>query len=603
MFVVFVDAVSREDLEARRAKRAKDCRLAEALFSFDATHTITCNGCIRACKLAGRAAAVAAAMTTSLMAVSFDHHQRHGFMPLVRSHICKLGSFARLDSSADLDRITPAPTTTASSSTTNLLEAASSSARFHRSYSTPCLSSKAAEDDSAAGPRIESVMGHCAPGIRSLLVEAAVALASGAEPVPTPNGLGGAYYIRSRAGDNVAVVKPIDIPLSMNNPKGIAGWMLGQSGMRHPLRVSKTCVREVAAFLLDHGGFSGVPPTTLIKISHVAFHNATSSKPSAKIASIQRFVAYDFDAGDLGPCTFSVSSVHRIGILDVRLLNIDRHAGNILVKKRGEDGGFNSYTNDGTGVAELVPIDHGLCLPESLEDPYFEWLHWPQASVPFSDRELDYISRLDPLNDAELLRRELPSLTEPCLRILVLCTVFLKCAAPAGLSLADVGEMMTREFRGEKEEPSMLETLCMKAMKASAAAEEEEKNAPTVQDEEDKQNDIAAAAAAVQDQVAMKRPPMRYASMRDPLSPLHEEDLGGGARKKMASVMKKSVSFADVQQRAHDCGNLSFRDMGRDEWGVFLERFEELLPKSFESWKSMGLKLALGTLCSSSSKF
>ena len=28
---------------------------------------------------------------------------------------------------------------------------------------------------------------------------------------------------------------------------------------------------------------------------------------------------------------------------------------------------------------ELCPIDHGFCLPEGLEPPYFEWLHWPQA--------------------------------------------------------------------------------------------------------------------------------------------------------------------------------------------------------------------------------
>ncbi|KAL5974359.1 hypothetical protein ACLOJK_031023 [Asimina triloba] len=282
-------------------------------------------------------------------------------------------------------------------------------------------------------------MGHCAPGIRSLLVEVAVTLAFRAEPVATSNGLGGANYLRRRVSDNVAVVKPIDEPLSKNNPKGIAGWMLGH----------KTRVREVTAFLLDHSGFSGIPPTTLI-ISHVAFRNATPRKPSTKIASIQRFFTYDFDAGDLGPYTFSVSSVHRIGILDVRLLNIHRHAGNIFVKKRGEDGGFNRYTNDGACVAELIPIDHDLRLPEpleeSLEDPYFQWLHWPQASVPFSDQELDYISRLDPLNDAEFLRSEPPSLTKPCLRILVLCSVFLKSAARASLSLADVGEMMTREF-------------------------------------------------------------------------------------------------------------------------------------------------------------
>ena len=28
---------------------------------------------------------------------------------------------------------------------------------------------------------------------------------------------------------------------------------------------------------------------------------------------------------------------------------------------------------------ELVPIDHGFCLPEALEPPYFEWLYWGQV--------------------------------------------------------------------------------------------------------------------------------------------------------------------------------------------------------------------------------
>jgi len=44
---------------------------------------------------------------------------------------------------------------------------------------------------------------------------------------------------------------------------------------------------------------------------------------------------------------------------------------------------------------ELIPIDHGFCLPETLEAPYFEWLHWPQAMLPFSEAELAYIRRLD----------------------------------------------------------------------------------------------------------------------------------------------------------------------------------------------------------------
>lgn len=40
------------------------------------------------------------------------------------------------------------------------------------------------------------------------------------------------------------------------------------------------------------------------------------------------------------------------------------------------------------GVFDIL-IDHGLCLPETLEDPYLEWIHWPQASLYFSDEELE----------------------------------------------------------------------------------------------------------------------------------------------------------------------------------------------------------------------
>jgi hypothetical protein len=39
-----------------------------------------------------------------------------------------------------------------------------------------------------------------------------------------------------------------------------------------------------------------------------------------------------YDAGELGLSRFSVAFVHRVDILDVHLLNIDRHVGNILVK-------------------------------------------------------------------------------------------------------------------------------------------------------------------------------------------------------------------------------------------------------------------------------
>ena len=112
-------------------------------------------------------------------------------------------------------------------------------------------------------------------------------------------------------------------------------------------------------------------------------------------------MAHEYDAGELGPSRFSVASVHRVGILDIRLLNIDRHAGNILVKnpasfQRAHGGSSTPPPLD------LVPIDHGLCLPEQLDDPYFEWLHWPQSSLPFTDDELAYVERFEQLLPAAL---------------------------------------------------------------------------------------------------------------------------------------------------------------------------------------------------------
>ncbi|CAN1244343.1 Phosphatidylinositol 4-kinase gamma 5 [Linum perenne] len=178
-------------------------------------------------------------------------------------------------------------------------------------------------------------------------------------------------------------------------------------------------------------------------------------KQVSKIASLQRYIPHDFDASDYGTSSFPVAAVHRIGILDVRILNTDRHAGNLLVRKLDGIGRF--------GQVELFPIDHGLCLPENLENPYFEWIHWPQASIPFSDDELDYISKLDPFRDSDMLRRELPMIREACLRILVVCTIFLKQAATFGLCLGEIGEMMSREFQGPLEEPSEFELICMEA--------------------------------------------------------------------------------------------------------------------------------------------
>uniref|UniRef100_A0ACD5VMZ6 Uncharacterized protein n=1 Tax=Avena sativa TaxID=4498 RepID=A0ACD5VMZ6_AVESA len=317
-----------------------------------------------------------------------------------------------------------------------------------RCLSSPCFTTVVARnsddqsvepaDQDKKMPRVEIVAGRHARGVHALIAEAAGAIASGTRLVPAQGGLGGALLLKDgRSGEHVAVIKPLEDTSSPSN---------GGGGYE-----SKAVLREVAAYLLDHDGFASVAPTAMIKISRPTMETT--------VASIQRFVAHDYDAGELGPSRFSVQSVHRVGILDVRLLNIDRHAGNILVKNRPTGNGTTS-----AAPLELVPIDHGLCLPEQLEDPYFEWLHWPQASRPFSSAELHYIASLDPFKDAEMLRAELPSLTEPAIRILTMCTVFLQRAAAAGLCLADIGDMMTREFSSAEEGLSALEALCKKAV-------------------------------------------------------------------------------------------------------------------------------------------
>ncbi|KAJ7524849.1 hypothetical protein O6H91_17G024600 [Diphasiastrum complanatum] len=345
---------------------------------------------------------------------------------------------------------------------------------LQRSSSTPCLSPTSEVSKPKDWSRPIELLGgpdNCYT-IKKLIRASTKAIEKRMDPVKAGGGLGGAYFFKNSRGENIALVKPTDEePFAPNNPKGFVGKVLGQPGLKRSIRVGETGVREVAAYLLDHERFAKVPATALVKVTHsvfnVNFDTAMSLRkgdglPVAKIASFQQFIQHDYDANDHGTSCFPVSSVHRIGILDLRIFNTDRHAGNILVKNRSD--GQRLFEKRHLGVnesVELIPIDHGLCLPETLEDPYFEWLHWPQASVPFSEEELRYINKLEPYKDAEMLRGKLPMLREACLRMLILCTTFLKMGASAGLCLADIGTMMSREVCGMDEEASEFETVCM----------------------------------------------------------------------------------------------------------------------------------------------
>ncbi|KAJ0725184.1 putative 1-phosphatidylinositol 4-kinase [Helianthus annuus] len=494
---------------------------------------------------------------------------------------------------------------------------------MHRSSSTPCLSPSGRETQQRDRSRPVEILGRASSFTRTkeLVNEVVEALNSGVDPIRVHGGLGGAYYFRNCSGECVAIVKPTDEePFAPNNPKGFVGKTLGQPGLKRSVRVGETGFREVAAYLLDYDHFANVPPTALVKITHSVFNvnddgmsgNNRKKKCFSKIASFQQFIVHDFDASDHGTSSFSVSNVHRVGILDVRILNTDRHAGNLLVRKVNDGGKFGQQV-------ELIPIDHGLCLPESLEDPYFEWIHWPQASIPFSEDELDYIESLDPYQDSEMLRNELPMIREACLRVLTLCTIFLKQAAGFGLCLAEIGEMMTREFRRGEEAPSELEVLCMEARWAAAETNRETfVSSPKTGLQENGfqfEIDYGDLESSVNPTL-----PFQFGIGRNPLSKLeeedeNEEDVVRPASGKIPSVsnlstsLKKSLSVGDSpaghrsasEQVPASASFVKVADMTDEEWGLFLEKFRGLLQHALIARKLGGAgprqRQRLGTSC------
>ena len=207
-----------------------------------------------------------------------------------------------------------------------------------RCYSSPCIAPRVGDASPEVSRPLELLDSmHANSHMRRMLKEASKAVECGMDPEAATGGLGGAYYFKNREGQNIAIIKPIDEePFAHNNPNGYVGRTLGQPGLKRTIRVGEAGPREVAAYLLDHDGFASVPPTSLVKASHSIFHvngddtMGGGERAPAKIASFQQYVQHDFDASEHGTSRFPVSAVHRIGILDIRIFNTDRHSGIML---------------------------------------------------------------------------------------------------------------------------------------------------------------------------------------------------------------------------------------------------------------------------------
>ncbi|XVF22374.1 hypothetical protein REPUB_Repub12eG0167000 [Reevesia pubescens] len=285
-------------------------------------------------------------------------------------------------------------------------------------------------------------------------------LDSGRIPIRSTEGTGGAYFMQDSSGQKfVAVFKPIDEePLAVNNPRKLPVSPDGE-GLKKGTRVGEGAFREVAAYILDHPknerrtlygdekGFAGVPPTAMIKSLHSGFNNP-DDLATVKIGSLQMFVENSGSCEDMGPGSFPVEQVHKISVLDIRLANADRHAGNILLSK------------DEDGQTVLIPIDHGYCFPESFEDCTFDWLYWPQARQPYSRETIDYIKSLDAEEDIAHLKFLGWDIPPKCARTLRISTMLLKKGAERGLTPFAIGSIMCRE---NLKEESVIEEIVQEA--------------------------------------------------------------------------------------------------------------------------------------------
>ena len=204
--------------------------------------------------------------------------------------------------------------------------------------------------------------------------------------------------------------------------------------LREGLESGDGAIREVAAYALDSTSGSsraGVPPTVLYKNG-----------------SLQRFVKHECDAEDVGTALFDTENIHSIGLLDLRIFNLDRHGGNML---------FDKHSN------RLIPIDHGLSLPplNCLSEAEFGWISFRQAKIQFSERTLSYLRDGIDL-EADMMTLRGVGIPESSIATMCVSTSVLRhCALEHGMTLHDIANIFVRH---DRDTPSVLELAVTEAM-------------------------------------------------------------------------------------------------------------------------------------------
>jgi len=288
-------------------------------------------------------------------------------------------------------------------------------------------------------------------------------------------GLGGAYLLRDASGNPLAVWKPREEEaFAPENPKNFIGRNIGDEGYGGSIRVGEACQREVAAYVIDSASglrLANVPMTLMATMRSAGWPGHSEQQNGGtrfKTGSLQAFVTNDGDCSELGTSIFPATSIKRIGLLDLVIYNTDRHTMNMLVAmpKTGD-----SDFKEAARSMNIIPIDHGNALPEKMEAPFLEWLHWPQARIPFEEDEIEWVKQLDYVMLQQKLRSEVPGLRTGSLRLLwVTVTVVREAVLKYKLTLSQIGQLFTRPLSGKSETNSPLELACSQAIEDATQA-------------------------------------------------------------------------------------------------------------------------------------
>ncbi|CAJ1381074.1 unnamed protein product [Effrenium voratum] len=268
-------------------------------------------------------------------------------------------------------------------------------------------------------------------------------LEGGVHTSPLDHGQTGTVYALEAGDHKIAIFKPVD----------------GEKFERRSLDKGKGVVREESVYLVDRlcGSQAGVPVSSRAKIE-VDGHTLEGSV-QAFMMDVQGFIEDYAMPRDLDRAKEFVQQedAESLALLDMRVFNMDRHPGNLLLLKEEKP-------------HVLGPIDHGCCLPPwwCLSEAIFEaWISWPQLkAAPSAFAKTLALTSMEKLPQTCQMVED-AGLEASAVVTLRMCTILVYIGvAELGCSIAKVANLMMRDEDKEPQELSWLEERVLPAANA-----------------------------------------------------------------------------------------------------------------------------------------